>query len=111
MTSLPSVWIFHGEEARFAAGVFASETEGTAWASRQGVTGLLTEYLVGNGCYDLAVESGSFKPTKPHHGTPTHVAGFSPGLRHVHITHGSPDAQPSVDRDEERADDGDEPAP
>ncbi|WP_425463477.1 DUF7710 domain-containing protein [Micromonospora palomenae] len=32
-----------------------------------------------------------FRPSKPHHGTPEHVAGFSSGLRHRHLTEGAPD--------------------
>jgi hypothetical protein len=32
--------------------------------------------------------TGRFQPTKPHHGTPEHVAGFSPALGHVHLTDG-----------------------
>jgi hypothetical protein len=33
---------------------------------------------------------GRFHPTKPHHGTPSHVAGFSPPV-HVHVRDGHPD--------------------
>jgi hypothetical protein len=84
-----TVWIFHGEGAHFAAGVFLSERDGLKWANRWGVTGILTEYPVGDGCYDIAVRDGHFRPTKPHHGTPDHVAKFSPGwTRHVHIDPG-----------------------
>lgn len=83
------VWVFHGEGATFAAGVFRSADDGLAWAERHLVTGILTEYPVGDGCYDIAVEQGSFKPKRPHHGTPSHVAQFSPGwTRHIHIQGG-----------------------
>src|SRR4051812_24142226 len=44
-----TVWIFHGDEARFAAGVFTSREQGLAWAERHGVSGILTEYPVGDG--------------------------------------------------------------
>lgn len=90
-TGLTTVWLFHGDTARFAGGVFASESDGLAWAAEHRLTGILSEYRVGTGCYDLAVQEGRFRPSKPHHGTPGHVAGFSPGLRHVHLLDGSPD--------------------
>jgi hypothetical protein len=84
-----TVWIFQGEGAPFAAGVFYSERDGLTWANERGVTGILTEYPVGDGCYDIAVRDGHFRPSKPHHGTPAHVARFSPGwTRHVHIDPG-----------------------
>ncbi|GAA2559505.1 hypothetical protein GCM10010435_33410 [Winogradskya consettensis] len=79
------MWIFHGDAARFASGVFASREEGLAWVAKHGLTGVLSEYPLGEGCYDAAVAQGRFQPSRPHHGTPSHVAGFSPGLDHVHI--------------------------
>lgn len=53
-----------------------------------GLTGILTEYRVGDGCYDLAVRAGRFRATRPHHGLPDHVAGFSPDGEHIHVTDG-----------------------
>jgi hypothetical protein len=62
-----------------------------AWIARHELTGILTEYPVGDGCYDIAVRDGRFRPTRPHHGSPEHVAGFSPGwTAHVHVTRGTP---------------------
>lgn len=86
-----TVWIFHGEGARFASAVFTNEADALAWAQRHCVSGIVTEYPVGDGCYDIAVRRGSFNPSKPHHGTPAHVAGFSPGFtHHIHVTDGVP---------------------
>jgi hypothetical protein len=85
------VWIFHGDGASFAAGVFTTKDEGLRWAAQHGVTGILTAYPVGDGCYDIAVRDGHFRPKKPHHGTPSHIAQFSPGWTpHVHIDRGQP---------------------
>jgi mutator protein MutT len=84
----PTVWIFHGKHARYASGVFETSDAALAWAAENRVTGILTEYLFG-GAYDAAVRQGRFRPSKPHHGTAEHVAGFSPGLRHIHLTEGS----------------------
>lgn len=85
------VWIFHGEGARFASGVFADESSGLAWVARHRLSGILAKYPVGDGCYDVAVTEGRFTPTKPHHGSPAHVAGFGPGYEHVHVCKGQPD--------------------
>ncbi|BFU44186.1 hypothetical protein [Krasilnikovia sp. MM14-A1004] len=85
----PTVWIFHGESARFASGVFASREHGLAWVVQHRLTGILSEYPLGEGCYDWAVKRRQFRPSKEHHGTPMHVAGFSPSLQHVHIIDGS----------------------
>ncbi|MEV0650630.1 hypothetical protein AB0I28_35795 [Phytomonospora sp. NPDC050363] len=87
-TSHENVWIFHGQGAQFASAVFTSEADGRAWAARHRATGVLTEYPVGDGCYDIAVREGRFRPSKDHHGTPDHVVRFGPGLDHVHLHDG-----------------------
>lgn len=91
VSGYPVVWIFHGEDAPFASAVFQTRDEGLAWAAKHSVSGVLTEYPVGNGCYDVALALGTFTPTRPHHGTPRHVASFSPGwTEHVHLRVGRP---------------------
>jgi hypothetical protein len=84
------VWLFHGVHARHASGVFDTLDDGLAWAAEHQVTGILAEYPHG-GAYDTAISEGRFTPSKAHHGTADHVAGFSPGLRHIHLTDGHPD--------------------
>ncbi len=84
-----SVWIFHGDGARHAAGVFASKEQALAWVERHSLTGLVTEYPVGIGAFDDAVARGRFKPSRDHHGTPQHIAAFSPGhTEHLHVVDG-----------------------
>ena len=85
-----TVWIFHGDRARFASGVFDTLDAGLAWAAERQVTGILAEYADG-GAYDVAVSEGRFTPSKAHHGTADHVAAFGPGLRHIHMTGGRRD--------------------
>lgn len=85
-----TVWIFHGDGAHFASGVFESEEQGLSWCLRHKLSGTLTQYEIGDGCYDIAVRNGSFHPSKQHHGSPSHVATFSPSLWHVHILNGLP---------------------
>jgi hypothetical protein len=90
-TDAERVWIFHGEGAAFASAVFRSEADGRAWAARHGVTGILAEYPAGDGCYDVAIREGRFRPSKDHHGSADHVARFSPGLGHLHLRNGVAD--------------------
>jgi hypothetical protein len=85
-----SVWVFHGDRARLAAAVFPSRADGLAWVARHRLTGLLTEYPVGDGCYDIALAQGRFRPSKPHHGSSEHVAGFSASGEHIHVLDGEP---------------------
>ncbi|MFJ9391868.1 hypothetical protein ACIRON_23810 [Nocardioides sp. NPDC101246] len=90
-STLDSVWVFHGEGARFVSGVFASEADGLAWVERHQLTGVLTEYPLGVGAYDDAIARGLFKPSREHHGTPRHIAQFSPGrTKHIHLVDGHP---------------------
>jgi hypothetical protein len=88
-----TVWIFHGDHGRYTSAVFETLGAGLEWAARHRATGILAEYAFG-GAYDTAVDEGRFTPSKPHHGSPEHVAGFSPGLRHVHLTNGRQDPWP-----------------
>ena len=86
------VWVFHGHGARFASGVFATEADGLEWVKRHRLTGILTEYPFGVGAYDDAVARGLFTPSREHHGTPAHIAQFSPGrTQHIHLVDGQHD--------------------
>lgn len=83
------IWIFHGEDARHASGVFTSKARALDWIALHELTGILTKYPVDIGAYDQAVEKGWFRPSSPHHGTPRHVASFSPGrAEHIHVRDG-----------------------
>ncbi len=64
---------------------------GPSWAARHRLTGVLSEYPGGDGCYDWALARGRFQPTKPHHGSPDYVAGFSPSLHHINVVYGPAD--------------------
>lgn len=84
----PTVWIFHGERAGFASGVFPSAAAALEWVAQHRLTGIVTEYPIGVGAYDAAVREGRFRACRAHHGTPDHIAGFSPGLGHIHVSDG-----------------------
>ena len=88
---METVWIFHGDRARHDAGVFASKEDALAWVRLHRLSGLLTCYPVGDGCYDIAVRDGYFRPSKAHHDSPEHIAAFSPGwTEHIHLADGEP---------------------
>ena len=55
MAGFTSVWVFVGEGASLPSGVFASSEAAALWIARHGLTGLLTEYPLGEGAYDWAV--------------------------------------------------------
>lgn len=64
-----TVWIFHGEDAPFASGVFDDQDRALAWVARHRLTGILTEYAVGD-------------EGEPNRG---------PARRHVHLSDGQDD--------------------
>ena len=56
------VLIFVAPKAVFPSAVFASLVDAENWITKHGLTGVLTEYPVGVGVFEWAVESGKFKP-------------------------------------------------
>jgi hypothetical protein len=86
-----TVWVFHGLHAKFASGVFDNKVDAMRWVERHQLSGVVSEYVVGEGAYDFALAEGRFHPSKPHHGSPEHVARFGPGLAHTHVTAGKVD--------------------
>lgn len=84
-----TVWVFHGDGAQHASGVFTSKERALAWIEHHGLTGLLTEYPLDVGAFDDALARGLFSPSQQHHGTPKHIAQFSPGrTEHLHVSNG-----------------------
>lgn len=83
--TLEYVWIFHGEGAQFASGVFNSKREALQVIKLNNLKGILTKYPVGKLAYDFSVENGYFTPSKPHHFSPITKQKFSSPLFHIHI--------------------------
>jgi len=80
-----TVWVFVGSGARLPSGVFSSRDLAEEWIRTNRLAGLLTEYPLDQSAYDWAVENGHFRPSKPEHGTPKFVAGFTSAmLPHFH---------------------------
>jgi len=84
-----TVCVFCGVSATFPSGVFHSKDEAESWVRRNGLTGTLTEYPVGVGVYDWAIQQGFFKPKKPEHSQPQFIQSFSSASQnHEHYEDG-----------------------
>lgn len=87
---MDTVWVFLGEGASLPAGFFADEASARRWIRGHGLTGLLTEYPVGLGLYDYAIERGTFRPKSPSHREPWFIGRFnSAHVNHYHFEDGS----------------------
>lgn len=87
--AVETVWVFHGVGSQFANGVFRSLEEAEAWIAQHRLLGLLTQYPVGVGAYDWAVQYENFKPKKPHHFETDFIQRFAnAGMEHYHYEQG-----------------------
>lgn len=71
------VWVFNGDEGRFAGGVFTSRDRAEAWIADNELDGVLTLYPLDVGVYEWAIESGLFTAKKPAHATPRFIGSFT----------------------------------
>jgi len=55
-----TVWIFHGEGAKFSSAVFTRRELAEQWIAKNGFSGMLTEYPLDVSVYDLHTQSGFF---------------------------------------------------
>ena len=53
-----TVWLFHGDKARFTSAEFSSRALAEAWIAENGFSGMLTEYPVDISVYDFHQRSG-----------------------------------------------------
>jgi hypothetical protein len=64
--------------------------EAEAWIRLHGLTGVLAEYPVGEGVYDVAVQSGAFVPKKQEEREAHFIGRFSSASQaHFHYEGGS----------------------
>jgi hypothetical protein len=59
-----TVWVFVASGASFPGGIFSDEGSAVRWIASNGLSGVLTEYPVGLGVLDWALEAGHFRATK-----------------------------------------------
>jgi hypothetical protein len=81
---LEHVWVFNGDKNHFPSGVFRSRDDAEAWIHRHKLVGTLTQYPVGVGVYEWAVESGRFTPKHDKHRSPEFIANFSNAAQEHH---------------------------
>ena len=83
------VWIFNGDGAKLASGVFSDRASAEAWIHERGMTGLLTRYPLGTGVFEWAVSEGLFTPKRDHHSSASFVQRFtSAAMEHYHYLDG-----------------------
>src|SRR5438552_3830220 len=87
------VWIFHASGARFAGGAFDDIASAEVWIRKHKLSGVLTAYPRGEGCFDWAMRSGltGMKPEKlkEKSADPAFVGGFTSASQdHIHFENG-----------------------
>ena len=87
MTEITTVWVFNGSGRRFPnfpSAVFTSLDRAEQWITKNGASGILTEYPLDVGAYDWAVSNGFFQPSKDEHRTPAFITAFSDASQEHH---------------------------
>lgn len=85
-----SVWIFSGTGSRFPSGVFADKGAAFTWISKNNLSGLLTEYPLGQGVYDWAIANSFFQASKEHQTKPEFIQSFTcASQEHYHFEDGT----------------------
>ncbi len=83
------VWIFVAPKATFPSGVFRSLEQADDWIVKNRLSGVLTEYPVGVGVYNWAVDRGVFKPKPEKVIDGTFIGRFtSAAMPHFHYEDG-----------------------
>lgn len=86
---MDSVWIFHGEKAQFASGVFTSFEKAEAWIKQYNLSGMLTNYPLNEGVYNWALRLECFEVKKEQHTAPEFIQKFSSASQeHYHYEMG-----------------------
>ena len=87
------VWLFHASGAQFAGGAFQDVASAESWIAKHSLTGVLTAYPLGEGCFDWAerLEVIGMKPERlvAKRSDPAFVGGFtSAAQEHFHYENG-----------------------
>ena len=61
-TKAAGVWVFNGDDGRFAGGVFTSREKAEPWIAANKLDGVLTLYPLDTGVYEWAIARGKFTP-------------------------------------------------
>jgi hypothetical protein len=89
MSKISTVWVFFGAGNRFSSGVFIDKDTATTWISKHKLTGVLTQYPLGTGVYDWAIENELFEPKKEHENSSDFIQQFTCAAQeHYHFEDG-----------------------
>jgi len=89
-TNIPEhVWVFNGDNSRFASGVFSSIEKAEEWIAAHKLSGILTKYPLDMGVYEWTIQEGLFSVKKEEHKEPGFIGKFSSGSQeHFHYENG-----------------------
>ena len=89
MQAIERVWVFVGGRARFPSGVFRTLAEAEQWIAEHSLSGVLTLYEVGIGCFEQAVRDKTFKPSMEQRHDAEFIGRFSSASQeHYHYEDG-----------------------
>lgn len=88
------IWVFNGNNSRFASGVFSSREKAETWIQEKQLSGILTAYPLDLGVYDWALDNGFFKPKREDQRSAEFIGRFSCANQpHVHYEEGRVQAE------------------
>jgi hypothetical protein len=88
-TEADGVWVFNGDDGRFAGGVFTSREKAEAWIAANKLDGVLTLYPLDTGVYEWAIAKGKFTPKQQKHSLPKFIGSFTTAsMAHHHYEQG-----------------------
>lgn len=83
-----TVWIVTANGARWPGGIFLTEQAAREFIDRHAISGMLSEFPLGESTYDHATRLGLFRPKNEKERSGEFIAQFSPRLPHYHFTDG-----------------------
>lgn len=87
------VWVFNGDDGRFAGGVFTTLEPAEAWIAERELSGVLTLYPLDTGVYQWAIGRGLFTPKQDKHSSPGFIGCFTTAsMAHHHYEQGKREA-------------------
>jgi hypothetical protein len=83
------VWVFNGNNSRFASGIFEDFVKAEAWIKENKLSGILTLYPLDKGVYQWAIENNLFAAKSEKHTTPEFIGAFTTASQdHYHYEDG-----------------------
>jgi hypothetical protein len=87
----PTVWLVNCNAGSLPCGVFLTERDARDFIARHAISGVLSEFPLGESTYDHATRLGLFSPKNDTERSGEFIADFSPRLPHYHFENGQPD--------------------